>query len=972
VSAVQKLDRLAAGAIIFLLIASPMALGSVHPLAYRPLEATLFGLVIVWMAKRASLARSSCASDGAGAFAGGRFAVAIALFTGFAIFQMAPLPPSIIRELSPAAYRLYAETLEGWPGSAPYERVETLPDAQTASDSDRPLVILPTREQVQQGAPVPFAPGTPSAASSKPDSDALNQPPAVSRLAANIYGSRWRPISLAPLLTWSAFLALLSCASAFMFVAYYPFAEQPGSRSDTEFLRKILLGIIAAGLLVAFVGIIERATWNGKMLWFFVPYDWGQAMFEPLPRARGPFVNPDHFGGYLAMIFPLTLACALFPNLLTPKRAPLAFRIACGVVAFVILVAVLLSLSRGGWLGLAVGSAIMLLLATPRGIRVTRKTALDEKDPEPDHELQTSVFARSGRFRLALAGGAMVLAVALLFVGPDARFDAALRVQQSVSGDYTIFDRISAWKSGLALFRDFPVVGAGLGATPEIFPRYQLPPWSELYFNHAHNDYLELLAETGIVGIALFAWFAFLLIDRLRRGARWLTPGLAPAFAGVVGGIAAMCMIDLFDFDLRIPATAFLFSVLLGLAVRIGKTPASESGKTERRSRASGVLAFGVSLAALVLLVAAMSQGNIVYPYNMTQPQNLSQARALLTTYPANRFSHLSLLTLEGDAITESLRLAELERAVWTDPINPVTRDRYARALMVAGKSDDAIQQFRISVLNSPALQTHPYLNPRFLPWLPPAEKNAIEAGLVEAVNRGYLYAPDALGEFYTSFGRYSDAAKMYAEVAARERDPDKRADYLRESGEAYAHDNFAQAMAKFREAEDLAPDNSLIYRDMVTMVIGPHRDFELADKTIAQGIENGADPFLLWVALADASEVAFDRSRAESSLEQALKYQPNSFSTLIRLADLYLLDGRSDRAVATIDRALEIQPDSAALYSRLGQIEENRYHYYAAQQAYRRAAELAPDNLHYRDVLADFGRKLNAAAAAAPKSQAH
>ena len=965
----QKIDRLAAGAIVVLLIASPLAFGSVHPLAYGPMEAALFGLVIVWMAKRASLLRSSDASGGAATFAGARFALAIFLFTGFALLQLAPLPPSFVRALSPASYNLSAEMLEGWPGSAPYQRVDTAPNGQTARAPEPAAVILPTREQVQQGAPVPFAPGSgASAAPSKPT--AINQPPAVSSLAASIYGSRWRPLSIAPLLTWSGLLAILACASAFMLVAYYPFAEQPDSRSDSQFLRQIMLAIIAAGLLVAFVGIVERATWNGKMLWFFVPYDWGQAMFEPLPRARGPFVNPDHFAGYLAMVFPLTLACALFPNLLTPQRAPLPFRIACAAAAFVILVAVLLSLSRGGWLGLAVGSAVMLLLATPRGIRIARKTAL-EKDPEPNPERQLLAFARSSRFRLALAGGAMVLAVALLFVGPDARFDAALRVQQSASGDYTILDRLSAWKSGLAMFGDFPLVGAGLGASPEILPRYQLPPWSELYFNHAHNDYLELLAETGIVGTALFAWFAYLLIDRLRRGARWLTPEVTPAFAGVVGGIAAMCMIDLFDFDLRIPATALLFSVLLGLAIRLGKTPATESEKTGRRPRAFGLPAFGLSVAALVLIVAAMSQGSIVYPYNLTQPRNPSEARALLATYPANRFSHLSLITLEGDAMTESSQQAELRRAVWTDPIDPTTRDRYARALMVAGKRDDALKQFRISVQNSPALRTHPYLDPRLLIWLPPEERTAIEAGLVEAVSRGYLYAPDALGEFYRAFGRYPDAARMYVEVASRERDPDKRADYLRESGEAYAHNDFAQAMAKFREAEDLAPDNSLIYCDMVTMVIGPHRDFQLADKTIAQGIENGADPFLLWTALADASVTAFDRSRAESSLEQALKYQPNSFSTLIRLADLYVLDGRSDRAVATIDRALEIQPDSAPLYSRLGQIEESQYHYYAAQQAYRRAAELAPDNPQYKDSLAQFGRKLNAAAAA-PKSQAH
>ncbi len=948
-----------------------MAFGSVHPLAYRPMEAVRFGLLIVWLAKGEMLSRSPTLSRGTRLVAGGKIAVAIALFSGFAMIQMVPLPPSVIRDVSPAAYHLYAKTLEGWPASAPYEQIETVPDGQTARDSEQALIILPSREQVQQGALVPFAPGT-IAASSRPDSKAIEPTPAVSRLAAYIYGGRWRPISLAPLVTWSSLLALLSCACAFMFVAYYPFAERPGSRSESQFLRKIMLGIIAAGLLVALVGIIERATWNGKILWFFVPYDWGQAMFEPLPRARGPFVDPDHFGSYLAMIFPLTLSCALFPNLLTPRRAPLAFRIACGSAAFVILVAVLLSLSRGGWLGLAVGSAIMLLLATPRGNRGTRESELGENDPENAPEVQPSASVRSNRLRLALAVGATVLAVALLFVGPDARLDTAARVQQSVPvDDSTILSRFSAWEGGFALIRDFPIVGAGFGAWPEIFPRYQLPPWSELYFNQAHNDFIQLLAETGIVGIALFAWFVFLLIDRLRRGARWLTPTAAPAFAGVIGGLGAMCVIELFDFDLRIPATAFLFAVMLGLAIRIAKTPAADTEKIEQE-RVPGVIAFGVSLAVVIFAIAAMSQGSIVYPYNLTPPQNLSQARALLTTYPANSVSHLSLLTLLGDETAEPLREAELKRAVWLDPLDPVTRDRYARALLAAGKQADGLEQVRTSVENSPAAATHRYLDPRVLVWLPPAAKKAIEAGLVESVSRGYANAADTLGQFYIVFGRYLDAAKLYAEVAAREPDPDKRADYLRESGDAYTHDDFAQAMAKFREAEDFAPDDSLIYCDMVTMVIGPHRDFELADKTIAQGIENGADPFQLSVALADASEAAFDRPRAEAALEQALKYQPSSFQTLMRLADLYVLDGRSERAVATINRAIELQPDSAALYSRLGQLEENRYHYYAAEQAYRRAAELAPDNLQYRDTLADFEHKLNAAAATAPKSEAH
>ena len=153
----------------------------------------------------------------------------------------------------------------------------------------------------------------------------------------------------APLLTLSSLLVLLSCACAFGVAAFYPLAYGEDAESTLKFLRTMLRAILLTGFIVAFVGIIERATWNGKILWFFVPYDWGHPIFEPLLRARGPFVDPDHFAGYLAIVFPLALACAVFPNLLTPRRATLAFRIQSGVASFVIFMAVLLSMSRAGW-----------------------------------------------------------------------------------------------------------------------------------------------------------------------------------------------------------------------------------------------------------------------------------------------------------------------------------------------------------------------------------------------------------------------------------------------------------------------------------------------------------------------------------------------------------------------------------------------------------------------------------------------
>ena len=97
-----RLDQVATGVLIFLLIASPIAFGAVHPLSYRPMEAVLFGLAIVWMARTAQVARLANQSDAASrVFVAGRLALPIVAFTAFALLQLVPLPPLLIRALSP-------------------------------------------------------------------------------------------------------------------------------------------------------------------------------------------------------------------------------------------------------------------------------------------------------------------------------------------------------------------------------------------------------------------------------------------------------------------------------------------------------------------------------------------------------------------------------------------------------------------------------------------------------------------------------------------------------------------------------------------------------------------------------------------------------------------------------------------------------------------------------------------------------
>ena len=165
-------------------------------------------------------------------------------------------------------------------------------------------------------------------------------------------------------------------AALFLLVWRYPFAQpfddfefhnSDGGffvlSPEQRFLRNAIFAVLVTGLLVAAVGFIERFTWNGKILWFFIPQDWGQAMPNGIPRASGPFVNPDHFANYLSLIFPLALGCALFRTFMVSKAQQYGCNIFCGFTAFLLFTGILLSLSRGGWISALLGIVILVWLS---------------------------------------------------------------------------------------------------------------------------------------------------------------------------------------------------------------------------------------------------------------------------------------------------------------------------------------------------------------------------------------------------------------------------------------------------------------------------------------------------------------------------------------------------------------------------------------------------------------------------------
>ena len=236
-------------------------------------------------------------------------------------------------------------------------------------------------------------------------------------------------------------------------------------------------------------------------------------------------------------------------------------------------------------MSIVLGPAIMFMLVAPS------RRAEDEPVSPP---------ARVGRLRLALGTFAIGLALMLVVVGPDARTATTERVHDSLGGTDTFSERITAWQGGAHIVRDFPIIGIGLGDWPEIFARYQPPPWTELFFSEAHNDYLQWIAETGLVGAAFLLWFAWAAVRELRSRRSSLAPLTVPVFAAIVAGLVSMCVIELFDFDLRIPALAFLFAVMLGLAIRLTGVSGGGADAIRIRPLAARALAACASAAAII------------------------------------------------------------------------------------------------------------------------------------------------------------------------------------------------------------------------------------------------------------------------------------------------------------------------------------------------------------------------------------
>ena len=342
-----------------------------------------------------------------------------------------------------------------------------------------------------------------------------------------------------------------TCALLIYFAATLIFIDTP------KRLRVLVRTIIIFGFLLAIFGLTQSFTSPNKIYWL-------RELTQATPF--GPFINRHHFAGYMELALALPLGLLASGSVAREKRIIYAF--AAGLMA----VALLMTNSRGGLISL--GAEILFIAVIGFGV---------QKRKNKSSSIRNGI--RSVAVRAALALGLVVaLVVGLAALGGE---DALNRAVGTVNSEDPTTGRLHFWNVTVDIIKNHPIIGTGLGAFGVVYTGYDSR--NGLYrLEQAHNDYLQVLSDGGIVGALLGLFFIINLfrLGFMRRESRdEFRRGVA---TGAMAGCFAVLVHSFFDFTLHTSANALLFLVLAAIATMNGRLEDVQNRrKTHRRRRTS-------------------------------------------------------------------------------------------------------------------------------------------------------------------------------------------------------------------------------------------------------------------------------------------------------------------------------------------------------------------------------------------------
>jgi len=318
--------------------------------------------------------------------------------------------------------------------------------------------------------------------------------------------------------------------------------------------RRVAEALAVIGAVVAFVAIAQKPFANGNVYGFWTPVDGGSPY--------GPFVNRNHFAGWMLMALPVTLGlvCAGIARAMEGVRphwrdrlmwfsSPEANRIVLTAAATLLMaLALVLTMSKSGITSFAVAVAMTAVFVVRR---------------------------QWSRGRTAIAVGYLMLlpVVAFGWAGAD------LIASRFSTADWSELNaRRGAWADAVAVTARFPLTGTGLntyGVATVLYQRNDL----EHHYDQAHNDYLQLAAEGGVLLVVPAAVCLGIFVVAVRRRFHHETSATAYWLrVGAVTSLTAIALQETVDFSLQMPGNAALFAVLCAIALH--KAPQKRSTPT--------------------------------------------------------------------------------------------------------------------------------------------------------------------------------------------------------------------------------------------------------------------------------------------------------------------------------------------------------------------------------------------------------
>jgi O-antigen ligase len=293
-----------------------------------------------------------------------------------------------------------------------------------------------------------------------------------------------------------------------------------------EHWQRLVWFLLALGFVVAVFGIIQHFTFNGKLYWV------RELRYGGVPF--GPYVNRNHFAGLIELLVPPGLAILVL-RAVRRDQLPL-------VALFTLLPigALFLAASRAGIVSFLLQVGLLVIL----------------------------IWARRGE-RKSMAAAAVVLLLAgglVAWLGVGRALDRFARFQ---SLEVTESRRLVMMRDSWRIFLDYRWMGTGLGTLAVVYPRYE-SFYDGKIVNHAHNDYVEMLAETGVTGgLCSLAFIALLFFSALTRLSLSRNPAESAIRTGALVACAGLLAHSLVDFNLHVPSNALLFLLQAALATTV-------------------------------------------------------------------------------------------------------------------------------------------------------------------------------------------------------------------------------------------------------------------------------------------------------------------------------------------------------------------------------------------------------------------